>query len=176
MTHARFVSFWRFALRTYRKPGVEAACLALQDQAGADIPVILLLLYASRIGCGVLTHEELRRVIETAEPWAASVVRPLRQLRRDLKKPVSAIDQATSAPLRTAVKRLELNAERMQMAMLVTLLPDGRGKVTPAARRHDAYANSAAYLSNLGRPGADEGRVILNTLIEAALRPRRSGK
>ena len=34
-------AFWRFSLHTYRLPGIEAACLALQDRCGTDTNLLL---------------------------------------------------------------------------------------------------------------------------------------
>jgi uncharacterized protein (TIGR02444 family) len=36
--------FWRFSLDLYGRPGVAPACLALQDEAGADVNLVLYLL------------------------------------------------------------------------------------------------------------------------------------
>jgi len=40
--------FWRFSLRFYSRPGVAAACLALQDEAGADVNLMLFLLFLAK--------------------------------------------------------------------------------------------------------------------------------
>ena len=34
--------FWRFSLRVYRAAGVQQACLALQEDCGADVNLLLL--------------------------------------------------------------------------------------------------------------------------------------
>ena len=77
-------AFWRSSLHTYRLPGVEAACLALQDQCGTDTN---LLLYC----CGLSTADRalyrhmLRRAMAAVARWQAEVIRPLRPVRRPLK-------------------------------------------------------------------------------------------
>ena len=42
--------FWRFSLRTYRAPGVQEACLALQDRCGADVNLLLFCGWTGRDG------------------------------------------------------------------------------------------------------------------------------
>ena len=43
-------SFWDFSLAFYAMPGVADACLQLQDGCGADVNVLLFLLYRARDG------------------------------------------------------------------------------------------------------------------------------
>ena len=42
--------FWAHSLQVYAQPGVEPACLRLQDEAGLDPNLLLLALYAGGIG------------------------------------------------------------------------------------------------------------------------------
>ena len=37
--------FWGFSLRIYARQDVPQACLALQDEGGADVNLVLFLLY-----------------------------------------------------------------------------------------------------------------------------------
>ena len=37
--------FWRFSLRFYRVPKVADACIALQEEAGIDVNLLLFLLW-----------------------------------------------------------------------------------------------------------------------------------
>ena len=37
--------FWRFSLRFYRQPRVADACIALQEEAGVDVNLLLFLLW-----------------------------------------------------------------------------------------------------------------------------------
>ena len=37
--------FWRFSLRFYRQPKVADACIALQEEAGVDVNLLLFLLW-----------------------------------------------------------------------------------------------------------------------------------
>ena len=55
-------AFWRFSLRTYRAPGVEAACLALQERCGADVNLLLFCGWVGREG-RVLDEASLRSAV-----------------------------------------------------------------------------------------------------------------
>jgi uncharacterized protein (TIGR02444 family) len=41
---------WDFSLRIYGLPGIAPACLRCQDDAGADVNMILLLLWTAKGG------------------------------------------------------------------------------------------------------------------------------
>jgi len=105
---------WCFAQELYRQPGVEAACLQLQEQ-GADICLLLCGAWLERrqIACQTERVTALRNL---AEPWQEQVVLPLRQLR--LRWREGAQDDKALAQLREQVKQLELAAEREQLQRL----------------------------------------------------------
>ena len=63
--------FWRFSLRFYSRPGVASACLALQDEAGADVNVMLFLLFLAEHKRQV-TKEDIARLDGTVRALAAS--------------------------------------------------------------------------------------------------------
>src|SRR5690606_26452407 len=74
---------WAFALALYACPGVEAACLALQDEAGVDVCELLWRCWLLHHGArpGPAAEAGLREV----RRWQAEVTAPLRTLRRRLK-------------------------------------------------------------------------------------------
>ena len=71
---------WNFALELYARPGVEQACLELQD-AGCDVCLLLTAAWLQGRGVRCL-DERLRALTELAGPWQREVVSPLRQTRR----------------------------------------------------------------------------------------------
>ncbi|WP_394560265.1 TIGR02444 family protein [Aquipseudomonas alcaligenes] len=99
---------WSFALSCYARPGVEQACLHLQD-GGADVCLLLCALWLERrrIACD---EKRLAQLQAVAAHWQQQVVGPLRELRRSWKND-SAVD-AGLARLRERIKALELDAER----------------------------------------------------------------
>ena len=116
-------TFWSFSLRIYGAPGVESACLDLQDRFGADVNLVLYCLWIGR----ALTPEALEQALEAATP-VQSYIRPLREMRRTLPK---------DAAVRDAVKKAELAAEKLEQDTLEALGEAGA-------------ANAAAALANLG--------------------------
>lgn len=108
---------WEFALAVYARPGVEGACLRLQE-AGADVCLVLTALWLDRRAC-VLDAEGLARLQRASRHWQDTVVRPLRQLRQAWKAPAGADERL--AVLREQLKGLELSAEREQLARLARL-------------------------------------------------------
>lgn len=140
---------WRFSLSFYARPGVAPACLELQDRGGADVNVLLYLLFLAAHDRQV-DRGEVARIDALAASWREQVVIPLRNLRRALKSGIAPCPPAASEPLRGAVKRVELEAERIEQETLERLAaPHSTG--THASSRPDAArANIDAYEKFLG--------------------------
>ncbi|MBW1245325.1 TIGR02444 family protein [Pseudomonas tolaasii] len=105
---------WSFALSTYARPGVEAACLRLQEQ-GADVCLLLCAAWLEQRGV-VLTDERVQALRHIAGPWQSQVIEPLRQIRVQWR--AMAQQDEPLAGLRERVKALELDAERQLLARL----------------------------------------------------------
>lgn len=114
--------FWRFSAAFYRLPGIERSLLEWQDRHGADVNVLLYLLYVATEG-RLLQAADVARIDALASPWRQAVVAPLRAMRRRLKSPVGAFEPEASAALREEVKRIELAAERLLQLTLERLAP-----------------------------------------------------
>ena len=140
-------AFWRFSLRFYALPDVAPACLQLQDEADVDVNLMLFLLFLAENGRAI-TRDDVARLDASVAPWRAEVVEPLRALRRRLKSGVGDVPTATSDGLRTMVKKIELEAERLEQGRLENAAPN-LGK--PAPRSEAARINLAAYEAYLGR-------------------------
>lgn len=116
---------WNFALNLYARPGVEAACLALQEH-GADVCLLLTGAWLERRGVAC-TPERCGTLRDLAEPWQRDAVMPLRRLRQDWRD--RAQQDADLAALRQRLKQLELDAEHTLLARLeqiATHWPDGQ--------------------------------------------------
>ncbi|MCM0019982.1 MAG: TIGR02444 family protein [Tagaea sp.] len=151
---ARAADLWGFAVALYARPGVAEACLALQDRHGADIPLLLAIVWHAERGRGA---PDLRRWRAVSAAWRDAAVLKLRGLRRALK------GRAEWEKLRTRIKRLELAAERAQLAELAR----------HARPRIDAPADPRAVLrSVLGN--AARGARTRKILAEAAKMRSRS--
>lgn len=135
---------WKFATHLYARPGVEAACLTLQDQ-GADV---CLLLCAAWLNAGGIdpAPERVEQLRQLAHAWQRQVVTPLREVRRQWR--TAARQDTALARLREQVKALELEAERTLLERLQraaqgwsrgAVAGDWLAPLTPeGARHHDA--------------------------------------
>lgn len=90
-----------------------------QDEAGADVCIVLALLYAQQNGIGVddKTIAELEVLVS---PWRVSVVQPLRAVRRYLKP--AGLDSGEIEALRSNIKMSELVAEQHELGLLAGAL------------------------------------------------------
>jgi uncharacterized protein (TIGR02444 family) len=156
--------FWRFSLAFYRKAGVADACIALQEQAGVDVNLLLFLLW----------HATLKRVLSTAEvesleqrvaPWRNATVLPLRAIRRALKSPPELVAAPASELFRTKIKAIELEAERLQQEAMYDLTrPSPLGREVSSTE--DAARTNVANYATMMRtafPG-DATQTLLNSL------------
>jgi uncharacterized protein (TIGR02444 family) len=135
--------FWRFSLHFYRQVGVADACIALQDDCGVDVNLLLFLLWLAA-GRRQLSAEAVRELDEAVRDWRTLTIVPIRQLRRKLKGAPTLVESGKQEAFRTKVKALELEAERIQQEALYGRSRSGlRGgdALPPAAAR----ANLAAY-------------------------------
>jgi uncharacterized protein (TIGR02444 family) len=145
--------FWRFSLGFYRRAGVADACIALQEEAGVDVNLLLFLLWQATLH-RQLSAAEIAALEEKVAPWRNAAVIPLRTLRRALKSPdlvneTVLVPAATAELFRTRIKAVELEAERLQqeaMYALAATMPLGRVLGRDATSQVEAArSNVAAY-------------------------------
>jgi uncharacterized protein (TIGR02444 family) len=143
--------FWRFSLRFYRQPGVADACIALQEQSGVDVNLLLYLLWHAR-EARTFTAGEVEALKRRIAPWREATVVPLRAVRRALKAPPALVEASVAEFFRTRIKQVELEAERLQQESMYALAaPRGELSASPAAA---ALASIAAYEKICARPFA----------------------
>jgi uncharacterized protein (TIGR02444 family) len=113
--------FWKFSLAVYGAPGVADECLALQERLSLDVNLLLFAAYAGAVEGSRLESQDVAAAANSVAAWHDEIVRALRQARRALKPFGSEGEnplQATNAALRATVKAAELQAERIEQAML----------------------------------------------------------
>ncbi len=108
--------FWDFSLQHYAKTPVQRHCLQLQEEAGANVNVVLLTLWLA-------TQKRLfdhNLVLYRAEllHWHEQVIVPLRQARFGVRQ------AELSESLYQTIKQSELDAERVEQDILYSLLPE----------------------------------------------------
>jgi uncharacterized protein (TIGR02444 family) len=118
-------AFWTFSVDLYKRPGVEAACIALQDRRDLDVNLLLWALWLA--DCGVALDEAtLARAKAEVVSWQAEIVRPLRSLRRRLRQQIEEARAGAIADqwpervqaLRQAILALELDGEHLAQLAL----------------------------------------------------------
>ena len=159
-------AFWRYSLHAYRLPGVEAACLALQDGWATDTN---LLLYCCWLGSAgrPLDRRSLRRYMATVALLQVEAIQPLRQVRRTLKAASADLPEGWAPDLRKRIAAVELDLEYLEQCALFqlaqTLPPLARSQPPRAA----AQASIERYLALLQVPPAALARQHAETLLDA---------
>ena len=132
--------FWGFSLALYSQPGVAEYCLRRQDDAGANVNLLLFCCWTGRRGV-MLSTKALDVAATAIEDWQVRVLRPLRAQRR-----TAGIAPAEKQRLLAE----ELTAERHEQALLVQWLA-GCGLTHPSVVGDAcARANLGCYCAALG--------------------------
>lgn len=103
--------FWDYSLVVYARDGVADALLALQDESGLDVNMLLYAAWLADRGLQ-LDAAHLSPLEARVAPWRERVIGPLRRLRRQWR------DYPQAGALREALRALELQAEQTQQALM----------------------------------------------------------
>jgi uncharacterized protein (TIGR02444 family) len=147
-TNAAITPFWRFSLNYYKQTGVSDACIALQDQCGVDVNLLLFLFWLASER-QTLSADEVQKLDATIKSWRELTIVPIRDVRRKLKGAKTFVDPARQEAFRDKVKAVELGAEQLQQEALYAFTqsgPLGKPAEPPAAAR----GNIAAFASAMG--------------------------
>ncbi len=126
------------------RPGVADACLQLQDSAGVDVNVMFYVLFLATQRRQI-DRIDAAHIDASIKAWREIAVIPLRTLRRRLKTGVEPVAIADAESLRSAVKRIELEAERIEQEWLELNVPAATVGVHAKTQLAAAQANLAAY-------------------------------
>ena len=156
------LSLWDFSVATYNRPGVQQACLSLQDKMGVDVNILMYCCWR-----GALTKDGLSTLLADLAPWQNNVVSGLRSVRRTLKPML--IDLAefseSAGDLGRKIAALELEAEKLQQAMLER---HGADLVASSASSQIAADNLSCYFACLNKTPDAAAQKALDILISAA--------
>jgi uncharacterized protein (TIGR02444 family) len=142
-------AFWQFSLAFYARDRVAAACLEMQDGASVDVNVMFYLFFVANHQRQV-DRTDVARIDAMIRSWREQTVVPLRTLRRRLKSGIEPVPAIDSESLRSAVKRIELDAERIEQEWLEQHAPASSLGTPASSRIAAARANLAAYGALLG--------------------------
>ena len=120
MTGVDELRFWDFSLAIYSGPGVADACIALQDEFAVDVNILLYLFFRAANGVR-LSAADVTWLDQNVVAWRNQIVKPLRHVRRELKRMDALDDFDGAADLREQIKSVELEAERLQQQALERL-------------------------------------------------------
>lgn len=112
---------WAFALAVYGRDGVADECLALQARLNLDVNLLLFVAFVGAVEGVRLDSQDIAAANAAVAGWHHDIVRSLRSARRALKPTSTDADNPSrdaSAALRTQVKTAELDAEKIEQAML----------------------------------------------------------
>jgi len=109
--------FWRFSLHFYRQAGVAEACIALQDDCGVDVNLLLFLLWLAA-GRRQLSAANVKELDAAVRDWRQLTIVPIRDVRRKLKGAATLVEANKQEAFRTKIKAIELEAERLQQEAL----------------------------------------------------------
>jgi uncharacterized protein (TIGR02444 family) len=168
---------WAFALDIYARPGVADACLKLQNEAGVDVMMFLVIVFAAVRHRILLTPSEIRQLDEACRPWREQIVRPLRAIRSGLKTGPLPAPNSETEEFRSKVKAVELASERLQNRLIAERLP-----LKPPTREKVDREDLRAVLRNVvtlfleGRSGTSVTDLLpsIDEIVAAAMYDARS--
>ncbi len=125
------MSLWEWSIRAWAAPGVEGACLDLQDAQGQNIPLLLWAAWTAATG-RTLAGDDIEAACDTARVWQETAVAPLRGVRRALKTRIPDLEDDDREAIRAQVQAVEIDAERRLLGALEALTPPPSGSAKPA--------------------------------------------
>lgn len=146
--------FWDFSLKIYASKRIASECIALQDQYGADVNVLLFCAYLGvrRIE---LTAKDIDAIVAATQPWQEMIVQSLRKACRAGKLFVTAPKfpkRKSAVKLRAQLKVLELEAECIEQNLLENWAADRLPSPGRKKRTSFSAKNIALYLKYLRVP------------------------
>ncbi len=157
--------FWRFSLRFYALPGVAPACLVMQDEAKADVNLMLYLLFLATQK-RALGRDDIVSLDKAISVWREEVIKPLRALRRHLKSGISGVDGKIGEAFRDKLKGLELEAERITHDTLAREAPPLSFRADAPSPQAAAQASLDAYGKFLGFLPAEPVKILLGAFAK----------
>ncbi|MEM8784876.1 MAG: TIGR02444 family protein [Pseudomonadota bacterium] len=159
-------TFWRWSLAFYEHPGVEGACLALQDEHNQSVNLVLFCLWLAQEG-HLASGEAMSQAVAIDADMAA-VIDPVRTARRRLKGIAANLQDVALEDVRSRLKMVELDLEQQSQHRLEGLISSARSLPTSSGL---AVANVQALFDAVDAPADLVGSQPITTLL-AALRTK----
>ncbi|MFW6027605.1 MAG: TIGR02444 family protein [bacterium] len=162
--------FWRFSLHFYGLPDVREACLALQDEGGLNVNLVLWCCWQAAQG-RALAASEIEAAAARIDGWSGAVTQPLRALRRRVKAGAEEnLAPQARAHLYERLKAAELESEKVEQALICRGAAPGR-EMTGGPVRNLAKGNLHAYMGIAGAPGSGRLREMRDGLADRLASP-----
>ena len=116
---------WDWVLEAHARPGAGEACLAIQNDHGQCVTLLLWRAWTVAEGRPV-PPALLAAAIADAQAWEGQVTAPIRAARRAMKS-LAIVDDAGRVALRARVQAAELDAERLLLEALEARTPGAEG-------------------------------------------------
>ena len=155
------IELWNYSLRFYDNPETEKAFIDAQNRLGADVNLILYLLFRAQGGLR-LDLDDIKNAENAVNSWRSGVIQPLREIRRNLKNYPHSLPKKDQAKIRREIKDLEIKTEQFQQQHMENLDLKGRSTAPNDAAQH----NLAAYAQILSTAVSDHAFAkLLNRFI-----------
>jgi uncharacterized protein (TIGR02444 family) len=161
--------FWDYALEVYGRDGVSPALIALQDRHTLDVNMLLLSLWVSHSGRGVLNDDEIAHALQVSAHWNPEVVCGLRRVRILLRDEIPLVPRDLSDAVRKQLLALEIDCEHVeQLAMAKGLVQSEDASLTIQERFDHCVENFRNYFARLGCRLTGADRADLTKIFSAA--------
>jgi len=155
------IELWNYSLRFYDDPETEKALIDAQYRLGADVNLILYLLFRAQGGLR-LDLDDIKNAENAVNSWRSGVIQPLREIRRNLKNYPHSLTKKNQAKIRREIKDLEIKTEQFQQQHMENLDLKGCSTAPNDAAQH----NLAAYAQILSAAVSDHAFTkLLNRFI-----------
>ena len=138
------IEFWNYSLRFYDNPETEKAFIDAQNRLGADVNLILYLLFRAQ-GGESLDLDDIKNAENAVNSWRSGVIQPLREIRRNLKNYPHSLPKNDQAKIRREIKDLEIKTEQFQQQHLENLGLKGRSAAPNDAAQEQPIHRAARY-------------------------------
>jgi uncharacterized protein (TIGR02444 family) len=132
-----------FSLTFYERPQMATALIALQDEAGLKVNLVLFAIWLGLSARGRIDQHRIDEAERAVRSIEVEVIEPLRVLRRRLKTVVAADIRS----LRERIQAVEIDAEKAAQTRLAALAGPA-SDASAADRLADAQANLGLYLGS----------------------------
>ncbi len=160
--------FWNYSTQIYQSPEVESSCLLLQSRFDADVNILLYCCWLAELRIE-LDARDIKPLIATTRPWQTSMLKPLREARRMMKKDIIALPAELLEQTIHNISEMELNAEHLaQLALEKAINLQSKTRITDKNLIDIAAHNLALYSQQLETIPADSDIMSdLGVLLDA---------